>query len=165
MAHQENLLLCLNFAQKMINERDLSSAPRFIAAGSVHHELGNVPEDFLGGPKAMAQFLNLYLRAFPDLRLTFEDALADRDRVVTRWHLEGTQNGPLMGIAPSGRRVSIEGIRIDRIENGKIAESWMQMDTMGMLEQIGALPTLHREPLREVPAESLPVTRESRFVA
>jgi predicted ester cyclase len=116
----------------------------------------------------MAQFLNLYLRAFPDLRLTFEDALADRDRVVTRWRLEGTQDGPLMGFAPSGRRVSIEGIRIDRIENGKIAESWMQMDTMSLLEQIGALPKLRREPLHEVPAEKPPAGRagrESRFVA
>jgi predicted ester cyclase len=168
MSQQENLLLCLNFAQKMINERDLSLAPRFIAADSVHHEFGDVPSDFQSGPRAMAQFLSLYLRAFPDLRLTFEDALADRDRVVTRWRLEGTQDGPLMGFAPSGRRVSIEGIRIDRIENGKIAESWMQMDTMSLLEQIGALPKLRREPLHEVPAEKPPAGRagrESRFVA
>jgi len=161
---QQNLLLCRTFAQKMINERDLSSAPRFIAADSVHHEFGDVPPEYQGGPRAMAQFLNLYLRAFPDLRLTFEDALADRDRVVTRWRLEGTQNGPLMGIAPSGRRVSIEGIRIDRIENGKIAESWMQLDTLGLLEQIGALPKLRREPLREMPRE-IPELRESRYVA
>ena len=161
----QNLLLCHNFAQKMINERDLSSAPQLIAADSVHHEFGDVPSEFQRGPRAMAQFLNLYLRAFPDLRLTFEDALADRDRVVTRWRLEGTHNGPLMGIAPSGRRISIEGIRIDRVENGKIAESWMQMDTMSLLEQIGALPKLRREPLREVPAESQPAVRASRFVA
>ena len=165
MSQQENLLLCLNFAQKMINERDLPSAPRFIAADSVHHELGDVPPEYQGGPRAMAQFLNLYLRAFPDLRLTFEDALADRDRVATRWRLEGTQTGPLMGIAPSGRRVSIEGIRIDRIENGKIAESWMQMDTMGLLEQIGALPKLRREPLREMTPELARAPQKSRYVA
>lgn len=165
MSQQENLLLCLNFAQKMINERDLSLAPEFIAADSVHHELGDVPADFQGGPKVMAQFLNLYLRAFSDLHLTFEDALADRDRVVTRWRLEGTHDGPLMGIAASGRRVSIEGIRIDRIETGKIAESWMQWDMLGLLEQIGALPKLRREPLHEAPGETRPALRESRYVA
>ena len=165
MSPQKNLLLCLNFGQRMINERDLSLVPQFIASNSVHHELGDVPPDFRGGPNAMAQFLTLYLRAFPDLHLSFEDALADRDRVVTRWHLEGTHDGPLMGIAPSGRRVSIEGIRIDRIENGKIAESWMQLDTLGLLEQIGALPKLRREPLREMTDESLPAMRESRYVA
>src|SRR6185295_5367581 len=165
MSQKENQLLCRKFAQKMINERDLALAPEFIAEGSVHHEFGDVPSDFQSGPRAMAQFLNLYLRAFPDLRLTFEDALADRDRVVTRWRLEGTQKGPLMGIAPSGRRVSVEGIRIDRIENGKIAESWMQLDTLGLLEQIGALPKLRREPLHSTAEANPPVPLHSRFVA
>ena len=164
MSPQKNLLLCLNFGQKMINERKLSLAPDFIAPHSIHHELGEVPADFQSGPRAMAQFINLYLRAFSDLELAFEDAIADRDRVVTRWRLEGTQDGPLMGIAPSGRRVSIEGIRIDRIEDGKIAESWMQWDTLTLLEQIGALPKLRREPLHAA-AEARLALRESRFVA
>jgi predicted ester cyclase len=162
MLTQSNVTLCLDFAQRMINERNLTLAPEFIAESSIHHELGPVPEDYRRGPRAMAQFLNLYLRAFSDLRVTVEDALADRDRVVTRWRLEGTQDGPLMGIAASGRRVSVEGIRIDRIENGKIAESWMQMDTMGLLEQIGALPKLRREPLREVAPEP---AQEVRYAA
>jgi len=165
MSLQTNLLLCLNFGQKVINGRDLSVVSEFIAPHSVHHELGDVPEDFRSGPSAMAQFLNLYLRAFPDLRLDFEDVLVDRDRVVTRWHLEGTQDGPLMGIAASGRRVSIEGIRIDRVENGKIVESWMQLDTLSLLEQIGALPKLRREPLHIADEVSRPALRESRFVA
>ena len=162
MSTESNIILCRDFAQKMINERNLTLAPEFVAESSVHHELGDVPADFQGGPRAMAQFLGLYLRAFPDLQVVFEDALADRDRVVTRWRLEGTQDGPLLGIAPSGRRVSIEGIRIDRIEDGKIAESWMQMDTMGLLEQIGALPKLRREPLREIAPEA---AREIRYAA
>ncbi len=161
MPTQSNITLCNDFAQKMINERDLALAPEFVAKSSIHHEFGDVPERYRRGPSAMAQFLNLYLRAFSDLRVTFEDALADRDRVVTRWRLEGTQDGPLMGIAPSGRRVSIEGIRIDRVEDGKIAESWMQMDTLGLLEQIGALPKLRREPLRGIAPEYV----EERYVA
>ena len=92
------------------------------------------------GPRAIERFLKPYLRAFPDLRIVFEDAIADRDRVVTRWRMEGTHQGPLMGIPASGKSISIEGIRIDRIENGRIAESWMQMDSLGLLEQIGVLP-------------------------
>jgi SnoaL-like polyketide cyclase len=165
MSLQSNLLLCRDFAQKMINERDLMLAPEFIAAHSIHHEFGDVPPDFQGGPRAMAQFINLYLRAFPDLQITFEDAMTDRDRVATRFRLEGTQMGPMMGIAASGRRVSVEGIRIDRIEDGKIAESWMQMDTMGLLEQIGALPKLRRQPLHEMTPEVVPALQESRYVA
>jgi len=123
----------------MINERNLTLAPEFIAESSVHHELDGVLPGSPGGPGAMAEFLGLYLSAFPDLRIVFEDALADRDRVVTRWRFEGTQDGPLKDLPASGRRVSVEGIRIDRIENGKIAESWMQMDTLALMEQIGAV--------------------------
>ncbi|HEV8578728.1 MAG TPA: ester cyclase, partial [Thermoanaerobaculia bacterium] len=153
MTERKNLLLCLNFAQKVINERDLSLVPKFIAAESVQHEFGDVPRELQGGPRAMTMFLSLYMRAFPDLRVTFEDALVDRDRVVTRWHLEGTQTGPLMGIAASGRRVHVEGIRIDRIENEQIAESWMQLDMLGLLEQIGALPELRRNLAPQVTVE------------
>jgi predicted ester cyclase len=166
MPTSENLLLCLNFVQKTLNERNLAVTTEFIAENSIHHELGDVPEEFRGGPRAMAMFLDLYLRAFPDLKVTVEDAMADRDRVVTRWRLEGTQDGPLMGIAPSGRRVSIEGIRIDRLAGGKIVESWMQWDSLGLLEQIGALPKLRREPLRDLAAISStqePPTQEPCF--
>jgi len=162
MSMSRNLLLCRDFTQKMLNERDLMRAPEFVSEDSIHHEFGDVPEDFRRGPRAMAQFLKLYLRAFSDLQVTVEDALADRDRVVTRWRMEGTQDGPLMGIAASGRWISVEGIRIDRIEDGKIAESWMQLDTMGLLEQIGALPKLRREPLHEVAREAFPALQEAR---
>jgi steroid delta-isomerase-like uncharacterized protein len=134
----------------VINERDLSRAPDFIASDSVHHEIGDGPGDAPGGPRAMARFLAAYLRAFPDLRIVFEDALAAGDRVVTRWRFEGTQSGTLAGIPASGRRVSVEGIRIDRVENGKIAESWMQWDLLGLLEQIGALARPRHQALRIV---------------
>ncbi len=163
MSTQSNLLLCREFVQRTINERNLTAAPDFIADHSIHHEFGDVPADYQGGPRAMAQFIALYLRAFPDLRVTVEDAIADHDRVVSRWRLEGTHVGPLMGIAASGRLIRIEAIRIDRIEDGKIVESWMQWDTLGLLEQIGALPKLRREPLYDLAV--LPVLQENRYVA
>jgi steroid delta-isomerase-like uncharacterized protein len=136
----KNLSLCRRFAQRVINQRNPMAARDFVAEDSIHHEIAGVPQGCQRGPRAMERFLKPYLRAFPDLRILFEDAIADRDRVVTRWRLEGTHEGPLMGIPASGNHVSIEGIRIDRIENGRIAESWMQMDSLSLLEQIGALP-------------------------
>ncbi|HSS49213.1 MAG TPA: ester cyclase [Thermoanaerobaculia bacterium] len=142
MSTLNNLILCRRFAQRMINERNLELAPDFFAEGSVHHEIGEKRPGVHRGPQAMAMFLDLYLRAFPDLRIGFEDAMANGDQVVTRWRFEGTQDGPLMSMPASGRRVSVEGIRIDRIEEGKIAESWMQMDQLALLEQIGALPVV-----------------------
>jgi steroid delta-isomerase-like uncharacterized protein len=148
MSTLKNLSLCRKFAQSLINERKLTAAKDFVAEDSIHHEIAGVPLGCQRGPRAMERFLKPYLRAFPDLRIVFEDAIADRDRVVTRWRLEGTHEGSLLGIAASGKRVSIEGIRIDRIENGKIAESWMQMDSLSLLEQIGALPrSLYLRPM------------------
>lgn len=138
MSALSNLLLCRSFARRVINERDLALAPSFIAPDSIHHEIGDGPEGARGGPGAMTRFLAAYLRAFPDLRIVFEDALADGDRVATRWRFEGTHAGPLAGIPASGRRIAVEGIRIDRIADGKIAESWMQWDLLGLFEQIGA---------------------------
>jgi steroid delta-isomerase-like uncharacterized protein len=140
MSRLKNLSLCRRFAQRLINERNLTAARDFVAEDSIHHEIAGVPLGCQQGPRAMERFLKPYLRAFPDLRIVFEDAIADRDRVVTRWRMEGTHQGSLMGIPASGKSISIEGIRIDRIENGKIAESWMQMDSLGLLEQIGVLP-------------------------
>jgi steroid delta-isomerase-like uncharacterized protein len=154
MSPQSNLSLCRAFLQTVVNQGEIALAEHFIAADSIHHELGAVAPE-CRGPQAMADFVELYRWAFPDLHLRIDDMVASGDRVVTRWRLEGTQDGPLMGIAPSGRRVSVEGIRIDRIEGGKIAESWVQWDVLGMLEQIGALPKLRRLPLHEaVPADA-----------
>ncbi|HKV12622.1 MAG TPA: ester cyclase [Thermoanaerobaculia bacterium] len=165
MSTQSNRTLCQGFLQKVLNEGKLALTPAFIAAGSVQHEHGDVPRKYQGGPRAVAEFIGLYRRAFPDLHLKIEDQMAENDRVVTRFRFEGTQTGPLMGIAASGQRVSVEGIRIDRIENGKIAESWMQWDLLHLLEQVGALPNLSRQPeLASEPAEA-PVAQVSPAVA
>jgi SnoaL-like polyketide cyclase len=107
----------------------------------------------------LVENLELFRYAFPDMRVAVEDAIADGDRVVTRLRLEGTPKNRLMGIAASGRRVHIQGIRIDRLEAGKIAESWFHWDTLGMLAQIGAAPSLNRRP---TPVQPLP---QPRFTA
>ena len=67
------------------------------------------------------------------------DQVADGDRVATRWRLEGTHSNRLLGIEASHRFVCVEGIRIDRIDRGRIAETWNQWDVLGMLRQLGAL--------------------------
>jgi predicted ester cyclase len=60
--------------------------------------------------------------------------------VVTRWRAQGTHEGELMGISPTGNRVEIMGMSIDRIEGGKVVETWDQYDALGMLQQLGAIP-------------------------
>lgn len=81
------------------------------------------------------------LAAFPDIHTTLDDILVDGDKVVTRWTNRGTHTAPFMGVAPTGRQVSYTGISIDRLETGKIVESWRNSDILGVLRQIGGFAT------------------------
>jgi predicted ester cyclase len=83
-------------------------------------------------------------QGFPDLRFIIQDMVAEGSRVVVRWTSQGTHRGMFAGTAPTGRQVSNEGIGIYRVEDGKIVESWSQVDRLGVLQQIGAVPTIGR---------------------
>ncbi len=85
--------------------------------------------------------MSLYHGAFPDTQITVEDQIAEGDLVVTRWTARGTHQGELMGVPPSSNRATVEGITINRIADGKIAESWANYDALGMMQQIGAIPS------------------------
>jgi steroid delta-isomerase-like uncharacterized protein len=82
----------------------------------------------------------MFRTAFPDLRVTIEDQVAEGDTVATRSVLYGTHTGPLQGIPPTGRTVTISGINISRIVDGKIVERWDEFDQVGMLQQLGVMP-------------------------
>ena len=83
----------------------------------------------------------MYRTAFPDMRITIEDQVAEGDKVVTRWTASGTHQGDLMGIDPTGRRATVTGITIDRISGGKVEETWTNFDAMGMMQQLGVIPS------------------------
>jgi predicted ester cyclase len=72
--------------------------------------------------------------------MKIEDAIAEGDRVTVRITAEGTHKGGNLGVAPTGRKIRIEGIVIVRIANGQIVEGWNSWDQLGLLRQIGALP-------------------------
>jgi predicted ester cyclase len=82
--------------------------------------------------------------AFPELRVTIEDQVAEGDKVATRWRVSGTHQGEMMGAAPTGNQVTFAGTQTDYLSGGKIVESWSNWDTLGMLRQIGAIPAPER---------------------
>lgn len=92
------------------------------------------------GPAAGRETFEMYRRAFPDVRMTVEDVIEQGDRVAIRWRATGTHQGELLGLAPTRRRVEVTGIAIDRWAGDRIAESWINWDTHGLLQQIGAAP-------------------------
>jgi steroid delta-isomerase-like uncharacterized protein len=94
----------------------------------------------LRGPDALKRVVTMYRAAFPDLRMTVDDVIASGDKVVLRWHSDGTHRGELAGLAPTGVHASVSGISIDRWQEGKIVEAWAEWDNMGLARQLGAAP-------------------------
>jgi len=120
------------------NTDDLAAADEFIAAGFTNHDPGTPP--LPTGPEGYRQLVRTYRTAFPDLRLTVEDLIAEGDKVAVRWTAKGTNNGELMGMPPTGKPGTVSGISILPIEGGKITAQWVNWDTLGMLQQLGVIP-------------------------
>lgn len=120
-----------------VSQGDLDAQVEVYAADCVIHE----PDEDIRGTEGLRQFVSMFHTAFPDLSVTVEDEIAEGDKVVTRWTGRGTHRGELMGIPPSGNRVEVTGITIHRIEGGKIAEEWEMPDNLGLMQQIGAIPS------------------------
>lgn len=123
---------------ELFNEGRLESADELFAPGAVSHDPAQ-PEPTIG-PEGVKQSVTGYRTAFPDVRCEIEDQVAEGGTVATRWTARGTHQGELMGIAPTGRQATVTGITIDRIEDGKIVESWTNWDTLGLLQQLGVVP-------------------------
>jgi len=89
-------------------------------------------------------------QGFPDLHFKILDAIEEGSKAVVHWTSLGTHNGVFAGVAPTGRQVYNEGIAIYRVENGRVVEAWSQVDRFGVLQQIGALPSLPAAALAKV---------------
>ena len=137
---EENKDLARRFMDEVYNKGNLEFIDEVVASNYVVHD-PNSPEGVSGGVEGAKQFVEMYRSAFPDIQMTVEDLIAEGDKVVTRWTARGTHQGELMGIPPSGNQVAVTGISIDHIESGKVVESWSNYDTLGMMQQIGAVPS------------------------
>jgi steroid delta-isomerase-like uncharacterized protein len=92
------------------------------------------------GAEGFKMIAGMFLTAFPDLHTTIEDVVADGDRVATRGTFTGTHQGEFNGIPPTGKSVKVSYIDIWRLENGKAVENWVQIDMVGLLQQLGVMP-------------------------
>jgi steroid delta-isomerase-like uncharacterized protein len=120
------------------NSGDQGALDDLFAPGVVMHLRGRSDVTGLDAYRAYTVALRT---AFPDQRWVPEDLVAEGDRAVLVWTLRGTHRGELSGVAPTGKAVTVTGISVYRIAEGKLAEIWVQSDTLGLLQQIGAIPT------------------------
>ena len=122
---------------EVFNTGNLALADEVIAADAVDHQAmpGMAP-----GREGFKQLVTMFRAAFPDLECIIEDMLAEGDKVVTRLTMRGTHQGELMGIAPTGRPITVTGIDIVRFAQGQVVEHWGNQDDLGMLQQLGVVP-------------------------
>jgi steroid delta-isomerase-like uncharacterized protein len=121
------------------NKGRLEVLNEIIAASYVNHDpfVPGLPP----GPEGLKLIFAGLRAAFSDLHYTIEDLITEGDKVVTRWTMRGTHTGELMGIPPSGTHVTVGGIQIERIVDGKIVEHWRKSDELGLMQQLGVVPS------------------------
>jgi steroid delta-isomerase-like uncharacterized protein len=139
MSAEDNKALVRRYCEEAWNKHNPAVVDQIYATDFVDRspDIPGIPHTRDG----LKQFMGVYLRAFPDANMTIEDQLVEGDRVVTRWTGRGTQTGQFMEMPPSGKKVAVPGVQIDRFSGGKIVEEWTLFDQLGMLQQLGAIPT------------------------
>ena len=136
----DNTVLVKRFFDEVCNARKLDAADALFASG---HTYRDPSSPWVGpGPQGMKDLVSTYQRAFPDAHWAVDQTYVAGDVVVTRWTGSGTHKGTLAGIAPTGKKVAVQGIWIHRVVGGKISESWNVWDTLGMLQQLGVVQPL-----------------------
>ena len=137
---EQNKAIVRRLVEELWNKGNLSVADELFAPNYEHHDASTL--DFGRGPESEKKRATLYRTAFPDIRLTIEDIIAEGETVMTRWSCRGTHKGDLSGIAPTGKQINISGVTISRLANGKIAEGWVNWDALGLMQQLGVVPEL-----------------------
>ncbi len=119
--------------------QDPSVFDELISSDYVGHDPA-LPEP-IRGPQGAKDNFKQYSDAFEGAQITVVDQIAEGDAVATRWQGRGRHTGELMGVPPTGKEVIVEGLNLTRLRDGKIVEEWSNWDTLGMLQQVGAIPS------------------------
>jgi steroid delta-isomerase-like uncharacterized protein len=140
MSTEANKAIARRFLVEIFGQGKLAVADEIIAPDHVNAGPGTLP-GLPPGSEGTKLFVTAYRNAFPDVRFTIDEQIAEGDKVVTRWTAHGTHKGELAGIPATGKSATVTGMGVDRIVNGKIVESWGLFDQFGMLQQLGVMPT------------------------
>ena len=142
MSKEANIAILTKFATA-VNTGNFELFKEAVAIDNVDHDPapGQVP-----GPEGYRMYFSALRTAFPDLGVTADTVVADDDSLAFAYTIAGTQNGPFMGIARTGKKIKIRGVQISKFKDGKMVERWGSSDELGLLQQLGvaALPAQSR---------------------
>ena len=138
MSAEDNKALIREVIEEVWNRGNLAAVDRYFAPDYVDHTPfpGQGP-----GPEGYRQVVTAIRDAFPDLHLTLGDILGEGDKVAFRYTMEGTHQGHFMGMPPTGKPFSVTGMIIARVADGKAVERWANLDTLSLMQQLGAIPS------------------------
>ncbi len=134
---EQNKTLVRRVFDEVYNAGNLAAVDQLAASDFVIY----MPSQEIRGRAGTKQYVSALRTGFPDIHFAIEDQVSEGDRVVTRWIASGTHTGDFQGIPPTGKQVRLTGTDIDRIANGKAVECWSHVDELGMMQQLGVIPT------------------------
>jgi steroid delta-isomerase-like uncharacterized protein len=138
MSAEQNKAIARRWAEEVWSKGNFGLIEELVAPEYVAHDPAD-PEE-VRGTEAIRRYIETFRTAFPDMQLSVEDQVAEAEKVLTRWTARGTHRGDFFDIAPSGNRLEIAGMSLDRFSGGRFVESWENYDALGMMQQIGAVP-------------------------
>ena len=137
MSIEENKAVVRRFFEELLSTDNFSVADEILTSDFRFY--------FAGSPDPMdlqsyKEFLVMRRAAFPDRHFTVEEMVAEGDKVSARFTMRGTHEGEMRGIAPTGKSVTMTGIDIIRLREGKMVEDRVEVDQLGMMQQLGVIP-------------------------
>src|SRR5579862_1083911 len=138
MPEQENIAVLGRFIEEVINQGNLAAADEIVEESFV--ELDPLPGQ-RQGREGLKEIIAMMRAAFPDIHWVADETIASGEKVVTRFTWTGTHRGPFLGIPATGKHVTVKGVVIDRLPGGKMADSRILMDSLGMMQQLGVVPS------------------------
>lgn len=137
--------LTRKFIDEVWNQGKLDLVEQLVSPDCVTHDPA-APGHVIKGLDGIKDLVSMYRNAFPDTEFEISDLILEGNKVAARITASGTHKGALMGIPPTGKRVSVAGISITHFRDGKQIESWVSYDQLGMLQQLGAVPSMAPAP-------------------
>lgn len=138
MSVEQNKATFHRWIEEGWNRGDLSAVDRLYTPAYLSHSF---PPDFPPDRDGLKQFVTAFRTAFPDLRFTLDDVVGEGEKVIARFTGTGTHRAAFMGIPATGKSFAVSGFLQARFEGGQWAEDWVGWDQLGMLQQLGVVPT------------------------
>lgn len=136
MAAEENKAVVRRSVEEGFNARNLAILDELCAPGFINHDPANPA---VRDREGLKEWWRMTLSSFPDMQATIDALLADGDCVIKRFTLHGTHTREFNGIPATGKPVTLQGIDVYRLENGRVKEIWWAYDNLGLLQQLGVI--------------------------